>query len=171
MLLAAPRRILFVCTANICRSPLAEGICRRLSASLTPTLLLHVDSAGTLGEFAGQPPDVRAQRVALEHGYDLSGLRARSLVGEDFERFDLLLAMDRRNYDFTRKLAPRSLRGRVRMLVDFAPQPHPKEIEDPYCGTTDDFARTFTLTEAAVRGLLQWLAAFSNPAASGEISL
>jgi protein-tyrosine phosphatase len=131
---------------------------RHLAARYLPPLLISVDSAGTLGHRAGEPPDERAQRVAIEHGIDLSGLRARELRPEDFDRFDLLLAMDRRNFNALRARAPLSRFDRLGMLVNYAPPPRPKEIPDPYYGTAEDFEQVFALTESAVAGLIRWLA-------------
>lgn len=148
---------MFVCTGNLCRSPTAVAIFRHLSIRQLPPLLTHADSAGTLNTRAGEAPDQRAQRVALAQGVDLSRLRARELQDEDFERFDLLLAMDRRNLRVLRTRAPPSLRGRIGMLVDYAPPPRPKDIPDPYYGTEEDFERAFALTQSAVAGLIRWL--------------
>jgi low molecular weight protein-tyrosine phosphatase len=161
----AATRVLFLCTGNLCRSPTALAIFRKLSIPLAPALALQADSAGTHGDSAGRSPDPRAQCVALERGIDLSALRSRKLVTEDFQRFDLLLVMDRHNYDSARRLAPRGLRDRVRMLVDYAPRPRPKEIPDPYFGTAEDFDRAFELTELAVRGLLRQLITTGDSAA------
>ena len=79
-------RILFVCLGNICRSPTVEGVARHLAAREAPHLGLQFDSAGTADYHIGKPPDVRSQRAAKARGYDISGLRARQLVPQDFER-------------------------------------------------------------------------------------
>jgi len=155
----APVRVLFVCMGNICRSPLAEAICRSLAQRLVPQLVLQVDSAGTHGYHVGRPPDVRAQEVARARGLDLSGLRARQLVREDFERFDWILVMDEDNHAAALALAPPGQRARLRLLLDFAPHLSLREVPDPYYGGLSDFERVYELTEQAVRGLLQALAA------------
>ncbi len=90
-----PRRVLFVCLGNICRSPTAEGVLRHLAAAEAPGLELDIDSAGTAGYHIGAPPDLRSRQAALQRGIDIGGLRARQVAEEDFERFDLILAMDR----------------------------------------------------------------------------
>jgi protein-tyrosine phosphatase len=161
----APLRVLFVCMGNICRSPIAEGVFRWLAPRLRPDLAVEADSAGTHGYHVGRPPDVRAQRVARAHGIDLSVLRARQLVAQDFERFDQILVMDRRNHDAAMALAPPRRRDRLALLLDYAPQLALREVPDPYYGGLSDFEQVFQLSEQAARGLLQSLAA---PTPSGH---
>ena len=90
-------RILFICMGNICRSPSAEGVFRHLLAQRQVDLEVEVDSAGTHDYHVGEPPDPRAIAAARRRGIDLSTLRARSVQPQDFENFDLLIAMDEQN--------------------------------------------------------------------------
>ncbi|MHC4816226.1 MAG: low molecular weight protein-tyrosine-phosphatase, partial [Planctomycetota bacterium] len=92
-------KVLFVCTGNICRSPTAEGVLRKLVSDAGLGNRIEVDSAGTEGYHVGDPPDPRAIRTASRRGYDLSGLRARRVKRGDFERFDLLISMDRGHHE------------------------------------------------------------------------
>src|SRR6266496_5137084 len=94
--------VLFVCTGNICRSPTAEAVFRKLAAQAGLAQVILADSAGTHGYHIGEPPDPRAQDAAAKRGYDLSGLRARRFEQADFQRFDLILAMDREDRKSTR---------------------------------------------------------------------
>ncbi len=153
-----PVRVLFVCAGNICRSPTAEAVLRVLAQRHAPQLLLEIDSAGTHSLHAGDAPDPRAQAVAIARGVDMSGLRARPLTREDFERFDWILVMDRYNHAAARRIAPAGYRGRVRMLMEFAPHLGVREVPDPYYGEEKDFERVFELAEQATRGLLRELA-------------
>jgi protein-tyrosine phosphatase len=155
----APLRVLFVCMGNICRSPMAEGVFRWLAPRLRPDLAVEADSAGTHGYHVGRAPDERAQRVARAHGIDLSALRARVLVAQDFERFDHILVMDRRNHECALTLATPERRQRLQLLLDYAPQLALREVPDPYYGELPEFERVFQLSEQAARGLLQSLAA------------
>ena len=152
-------RVLFVCMGNICRSPMAEAVFRSLAQREWPDLAVAADSAGTHDYHLGHAPDTRAQRVARAHGIDMSGLRARQLLAEDFDRFDWLLVMDLQNRNAALELAPPTRRDRLRLLLDYAPHLALREIPDPYYGELPDFERVFDLTEQAARGLLQSLAA------------
>jgi protein-tyrosine phosphatase len=154
----APVRVLFVCMGNICRSPMAEAVFRSLARRTWPDLAVEADSAGTHGYHAGRPPDERALRVARAHGIDMSAQRARQLLVEDFDRFDRILAMDLKNQQTALALAPASLRHRVRLLLEYAPQLGMREIPDPYYGELADFERVFELSQQAAQGLLQSLA-------------
>jgi protein-tyrosine phosphatase len=144
---------------NICRSPMAEAVFRSLAQRDWPDLAVAADSAGTHGYHIGRAPDARAQRVARAHGIDMSGLRARRLVVEDFDRFDWILAMDLQNQEDALDLAPPQHRHRVRLLLDYAPQLAVREVPDPYYGEPSDFERVFGLVEQAGRGVLEALAA------------
>lgn len=148
-------RVLFVCLGNICRSPTAEAVLRGLAERETDGLSLIVDSAGTAGYHVGEPPDPRSQAAGAARGYDLSGLRARQLSREDFERFDLLLAMDRSNRDAMLALAPVPARERVRLFLEYARESGHREVPDPYYGGPAGFEQVLDLAEAAARGLLR----------------
>jgi protein-tyrosine phosphatase len=146
------RRILFFCMGNICRSPTAEGVMRAKLAAAG--LDVEVDSAGTHGYHVGEPPDERSQAHALKRGYDLSALRARQLVAEDFSRFDLVLAMDEDNLANARRLCPPSQRHRLRLLLDYAPNAGRRHVPDPYYGGAAGFDEVLDLVEAACNGLI-----------------
>ena len=149
-----PHRVLFVCLGNICRSPTAEGVLRHLAAHEAPGLALEIDSAGTADYHIGAPPDVRSQRAALRRGIDISGLRARQVTAADFERFDLILAMDQENLSELQALKPRGSHALVKPFLEYAPQTKVRDVPDPYYGGDSDFERVLDLTTAASRGLL-----------------
>jgi len=150
-------RILFVCLGNICRSPTAEGVMRALAARDAPELELEVDSAGTAGYHVGEPPDPRMRAAAARRGYDLNALRARIVEPGDFERFDLILAMDRENLAVLRRRAPQVAHERLRLFLEFAPHDEREEVPDPYYGGPNGFEDVLDLVEAAARGLLRYL--------------
>ena len=157
--MTAAIRVLFVCLGNICRSPTAEGVLRDLIAREAPGLAVELDSAGTADYHVGSPPDSRSQRAALRRGIDLSGLRARQVTAEDFMRFDWILAMDEENLRDLEALRPPGAKARLRLFMDFAPQPHPRAVPDPYMGDAAGFEEVLDLTTAAARGLLAALQA------------
>lgn len=151
------RRILFVCTGNICRSPTAEAVFRRLLETDGNGLDVLVDSAGTHAYHVGEPPDERAVTAAARRGVDMKALRARRIAPEDFERFDLVLAMDRENLRHLLRIAPPEGRKRIRLFMDFAPGHGRQEVPDPYYGGEGGFEEVLDLVEAAARGLLAGL--------------
>lgn len=147
-------RILFVCLGNICRSPTAHGVFRDIARREAPGLVTEVDSAGTADYHVGEPPDPRTCRVAARRGYDLSDLRARQVESPDFERFDLLLAMDRANLQALRQLAPPTHRGRVQLFLEYAGHATLSEVPDPYYGDEAGFIQVLDLAEEASRRLV-----------------
>jgi len=150
----AVTRVLFVCTGNICRSPTAEGVFRALVERAGLADGIEVDSAGTHGYHIGEPPDARAVAHAKRRGYDLSGLRARRVKPEDFQRFDLILACDRGHHIILRRLADKATHERVAMFLDYAPALGLQEIPDPYYGEPQDFEHVLDIVESASQGLL-----------------
>ena len=152
-------RILFVCMGNICRSPTAEGVFRQLARQRAPDLVIEIDSAGTHDYHIGEPPDPRAISAALRRSIDLSGLRARRVYEEDFERFDLILAMDEENLRELRQRATPRHHERIRLMMDYAPQAGRTAVPDPYYGGEQGFEEVLDLLEEAAEGLLQELLA------------
>jgi len=148
-------KILMVCTGNICRSPTAEGVLKRLAGE--SGVSLTVESAGTHDYHVGKPPDERATEHARRRGYNLSALRARQLEPGDFEVFDLVLAMDRGHLRILERLCPREHRGKLRLFMDFAPGLGGAEVPDPYYGRPEEFELVLDLVEAGARGLLEMI--------------
>lgn len=147
-------RVLFVCMGNICRSPTAEGVFRKLVGDRGLDALIESDSAGTHDYHIGEPPDARSQEAAARRGYDLGMLRARQVGVEDFAAFDHVLAMDQANRTALLHLCPQQYRERVRLFLEFAPQCGRREVPDPYYGGARGFEDVLDLVEAAAQGLL-----------------
>jgi protein-tyrosine phosphatase len=150
----APHRILFVCLGNICRSPMAEGVFRRVIAEEGLSDSFVIDSAGLGDWHIGQAPDHRAQKAARTRGVDISGQSARQVVDEDFDRFDLLLVMDGSNYDELKARAPHEARAKIRPFLDYAPHAGTKDVPDPFFGGAEGFDHALDLIEAAAHGLV-----------------
>lgn len=157
---AAPEpelRILMVCMGNICRSPTAEGVLRHRLDMLGLGARIAVDSAGTYGGHAGDPPDPRAVRHAARRGVDLSRLRARLVTAADFERFGLVLAMDEDNLEALERWRPAAAPA-PRLLMEFARRPGaPRTVPDPYYGGPEGFELVLDLIEDACDGLVERL--------------
>lgn len=147
-------RVLFVCMGNICRSPTAEGVFRRLVQERAADLDIEIDSAGTHDYHVGEPPDRRAIAAALRRGIDIRQLRARTVEAADFERFDLLIAMDRLNREVLLERSPPQFHARIRLFLEFAPDVDEEDVPDPYYGGAVGFERVLDLAEEASLGLL-----------------
>jgi protein-tyrosine phosphatase len=149
--------VLFVCLGNICRSPTAEGVFRHLAREAGLEGRVHIDSAGTGGYHVGAPPDARAVAAAQARGYDLGPIRARKIAPEDFEQFNLILAMDEDNLVHLRGIAPETSRARLGLLLDYAPGRREREVPDPYYGGRNGFEQVLDLVNEACAGLLEEL--------------
>lgn len=143
------RSILFVCSGNICRSPTAEAVLKSLC--LKAGIELRIESAGLGDWHIGSPPDDRAQHHARNRGYDLSAQRARQVRIQDFEEFDLVLAMDRGHLQALRSMAAVEHHAKIRLFVADA------DVPDPYFGGAAGFERVLDLVEAHCRSLLDEL--------------
>ncbi|WP_242108559.1 low molecular weight protein-tyrosine-phosphatase [Luteimonas aquatica] len=144
-------RLLVVCLGNICRSPMAEGALRARIEEAGLSASVRIDSAGTGGWHAGEPPDPRAIAAARRHGVDLSGLRARKLQARDFERFDALLCADHANLRDVRAMGPAGGRAEVALLMEWAGQAG--VVPDPYGGGEADFERVWRQVDGAAQAI------------------
>ncbi len=152
--------VLFVCLGNICRSPTAEGVMRRLVAEVGLEDQIVLDSAGTGAWHVGEPPDPRAREAANRRGIALEGV-ARQVTEHDFERCDLILAMDASNQHALRPLAPgEGGRAKVRLLREFDPASagtQELDVPDPYYDSERGFEIVLDQVQAACAGLLEQL--------------
>ena len=144
--------VLFVCLGNICRSPLAEAAFR--AEAVKAGLAVSIDSAGTGNWHVGNPPDPRAQAVALEHGIDISKYRARQVKEEDFLHFGQIFALDSQNLQDLKRVAPRSTLAKVGLLMDLVPGREGTAVIDPYYGSEQDFAEAWDDVSEAARRLV-----------------
>lgn len=149
-----PVNVLFVCLGNICRSPSAEGVFRRMVEDAGLGAEIAVDSAGTGAWHVGAPPDRRAQAEAGRRGIAIGHLRGRQVAADDFAKFDYILAMDDDNHHSLMRLCPKGQEHRLRYMLDFAPGSGRRNVPDPYYGGPDGFRLVFDLIEEASRGLL-----------------
>lgn len=149
----AMTHVLLVCMANVCRSPMACAVARQLAHTQGRANQLHFDSAGTHAH-SGKRLDARAQAVLRKHQYTSPKTRSRGVTAPDFERFDLILAMDEANLVALQRQCPISLHGKLRLLLSFAPELGLTEVPDPYYGDLAGFERVLSLCEAGARGLL-----------------
>lgn len=147
-------RVLFVCMGNICRSPTAEGAFRKLVADQGLADRIETDSAGTHAYHIGEPPDRRAQSAATSRDIDLSMLRGRKFIPQDFHEFDYVIAMDESNYSDMDAINPGDGKAVFSLFLEYATQTDEKEVPDPYYGGNMGFEFVLDLVQDASAGLL-----------------
>ena len=155
--------VLFVCLGNICRSPTAEGVFRRVCQEQGVADQIRIDSAGTANWHAGKPPDARAVMTAKGRGVDISGLRARQATAADFYDFDFVIAMDDSNVEDLKILRPVDAPAELHRFLAFAGSDAPRDVPDPYYGGDEGFEQVLDLITEASRGLLNHLRTADRP--------
>ncbi|WP_448549346.1 low molecular weight protein-tyrosine-phosphatase [Thalassotalea fusca] len=146
------KSVLFVCMGNICRSPTAEAVFIKKASEAG--LSIKIDSAGTIGAHAKESPDHRAQKVGEQAGYSFKGLKARKVTVEDFEKFDLILAMDEKNHQDLIDIAPSEHHEKVQLFLQHAENFDDMEVPDPYYGGAGGFRLVLAMAEDASDGLI-----------------
>jgi len=144
------KSILLVCTANICRSPMAEGVLRAELLQRGLEKKVRVDSAGTHASQPGRAPDPRALQICEQHGIHIARARARQVTEADFDRFDHILAMDRRNLAWLLEHSPPSQRYKLAQVTQAAGESDPVDIPDPYYGNLQGFVEVFSMLRTAL---------------------
>jgi protein-tyrosine phosphatase len=147
------KSILFVCMGNICRSPTAEGVFRKLVADDGRSDEFEIDSAGTIGYHAGSPADSRMRAAAKLRGYSLDSI-ARRIEVEDFHRFDFIITMDDENFDVVNALDPGN-GAKVQRMCDYCVTHQVSEVPDPYYGGEAGFFTVIDILEDACASLLR----------------
>ena len=147
-------KILLVCTGNICRSPTAHGFLHNALKTHQLDHLVYVDSAGTTATHQGESPDTRSQAIAQQNGVDLSDIQSRKITPDDYDDFDLILAMDKSHLDRMLLNAPAHTHHKIRLYLDFTTLPEGSEVPDPYYGGSDGFQLVIDLVAAATQGLI-----------------
>lgn len=148
--------VLFVCLGNICRSPLADGLFADYVARQGRSHAFDVDSAGTSGWHDGKLPDAGSIRVAKARGLDITYQRSRKLVEADFERFDVIVAMDASNRSNIEALKTPE-HGQVVLLRDFDPQDTGGDVPDPWEKNDAAFVEVYEMVERCMPGLLDYV--------------
>jgi len=147
-------RVLMVCLGNICRSPTAEAMLRKKVHDAGLDGRIEVDSAGTADYHVDSPPDRRAIAHGERRGLSMKHLRGRQVGPADFERFDLVLAMDEDNLAQLRRIRPAASRAKLALLMAYAPRAGSRVVPDPYYGGADGFETVLDLCDAAADGVI-----------------
>ncbi|KAJ4461816.1 putative low molecular weight phosphotyrosine protein phosphatase [Paratrimastix pyriformis] len=156
-------KVMFVCTGNICRSPTAEGVARKMVSDRGLGQIVEVASSGMISFHRGEAPDPRTQKAARKRGYDISRQRARHIDPMDFEEFDLLLALDRSHLQEMKEMCPREHQHKLHLLMEYGRDGSNRgaDVPDPYYGGPQGFDLVVSMVEEGVRGLLDAIAAGS----------
>jgi protein-tyrosine phosphatase len=155
------RAILFVCTANICRSPTAEGVFRRVISREPYAEGMQIESAGTHEYHIGKPPFPAAVEQAKKRGYDITACTSRQIKADDFDRFDMILAMDKANLSALRTIAPTRCKHKIELLLDYSDKYHGEEVPDPFGGDEKAFERALDMIEDGCKGLAELVKQFA----------
>jgi protein-tyrosine phosphatase len=147
----AEKRILVVCMGNICRSPTGEAVLKRKVKELGVNI--SIDSAGTIGYHQGHAPDKRARLAGEQRGYSFEGMKARSVVDSDFERFDMILAADKANLEDLKQRCPNQYLNKLSLYLSHG-NSSIDEIPDPYYGGDSGFEMVLDLVEEASEQIL-----------------
>ncbi len=152
-------KLLVLCTGNICRSPMAQGVLEHLLERKGLTDRISVDSAGTHAEaWAGAAPEPMAVEVAASHGIDISGQRARQFHLEDFLRFDAILAMDRYNFQYLSVLHHGRYGAAIDYFLGFGQTGRRREVPDPFRKSLRDFEKAFDIIKAGAKDIVRGIA-------------
>ena len=151
------KKILFVCTGNICRSPTAEAIARHKSRDLGLERNFIFDSAGTDGYHVGESPDSRSVATGKARGISFEGIFSRKLRADDFEKFDFLMCMDRSHYGKLLRMAPETSKNKVQLFLQFceADNKWQDEVIDPYYKSSGAFDEVFDVIELAMENMFR----------------
>jgi len=147
-------RVLLVCMSNICRSPTAAAVLKQLVESKRLGNKVEIDSAGTHGYHLGEGADPRTKQAAASRGYDLSRHRARKVVYQDLEDFDLILVMDKTNQDKLRRMASPEQQAKIKLFMDYSANFEDEEVPDTYYGLGHTFDLVMDMLEDGSRGVL-----------------
>lgn len=147
--------VLFVCLGNICRSPTAHAVFRKLVMEEGLEKRIEIDSAGTAAYHVGNPPDSRSMKTAKNRGIQMNDLRARAVDFGDFYQYDYILAMDHSNYSNLYEMALPEHREKIHMFLQFTEEFTETEVPDPYYGGPQGFEHVFDLVGSASKGLLE----------------
>lgn len=150
-------KVLFVCTGNICRSPTAEGVLRHRVEAMGLTDKIAVDSAGTHAYHVGEAPDQRSVAAARKRGIFIEGLRARKIAADDFNEFNLILALDHEHLRHLQHIAPTDAIARTELFLEYAGNTKESEVPDPYYHDNHHFEYVLDLIESGVEPLIEKL--------------
>lgn len=151
----ALKKILFVCTGNICRSPTAEAVLRARLCAKGKEQDFRIDSAGTHGYHIDEAPDERAVSAALIRGVKMENIRARKVTKEDFKIFDLIVAMDVGHLKILEAMKTENIKADIKLFTNFCSRFQEDDVPDPYYGGKKEFEKMMDIIEDGIEGILE----------------
>lgn len=148
------RKVIFVCTGNICRSPTAEAVFRHHVQERGLSEQYEIGSAGTHGYHVGDAPDLRSQQTAQQRGINMRDLIAEKMSAQHFSDYDVIVAMDQGHYSFLKNMQPSNSQSEVVLFSAYCSNFDEDDVPDPYYGRDDGFEYVFDMIEDGVSGLL-----------------
>lgn len=150
------KKILFVCTGNICRSPTAHAVARHLASQLQLQDKFYFDSCGLISYHVGESPDARSVAVGLQNNISFSGIFSRKINQQDFDNFDLIMAMDKSHFTQLMSLSDAKNHHKIKLFLEFCEEKNPwnNEVIDPYYLEDKKFEEVFIAIEKALKNFL-----------------
>ena len=145
-------KLLFVCTGNICRSPMAEGLVNSICIK-NKYKNIYCDSAGLFNYHIGNSPDNRAIEISKKYNVEIRNLRARKINMKDFDKFDLIIGMDKGHIVNLKKI--NNKRNNIKLYLDFTKNFKNEDVLDPYYGSIMDFEKTFQLIKIGAKAIVE----------------
>jgi protein-tyrosine phosphatase len=150
-------KILFVCTGNICRSSAAEAVMKHYVKKNYDGEGFYIDSAGTHGYHIGEPPDPRGVRAAKARGISMLGQIARKVTEDDFNNFDMVIAMDEGHYEILENIMPKNSNASLTRFVEYCDIYQGQGVPDPYYGDLQGFEEVLDIVEEGISGLFRFI--------------
>ena len=154
--MADPHRLVFICSGNICRSPMAEALFVHLAREKGVLDRFEVDSVGLHGYHEGEAADPRTRRLGARHGIEVTSI-AREIRPPDIARADLILAMDRGHQRELTRMSPPEHRHKIRLMRSYDRPGADPDVDDPYYGGAEGFERMYDVLVPCCRSLLESL--------------
>ena len=150
-------KVMFVCTGNICRSPLGEAILKKLTKESGKNIF--VSSSGTESYHEGEKPDYRALKIGKKYNLEMENIRAKKITLKDIQEFDYIFCASKKHSERLKKLLPFELQHKIHLFLEFTKvlNKYENELPDPYYGTDEDFEEVYELCLAGCKNFINFV--------------